>query len=38
VFDRACTALQVVDSTPLLAPSLATELAAWLERYGEGLI
>jgi hypothetical protein len=37
LFGRAADALTLLDSTPLLHPSLAGELADWLDRYGIGL-
>jgi hypothetical protein len=37
LFQRDETALRLLDSTPLLDPSLATDLGAWLDRYDIGL-
>lgn len=37
LFDRAREALHVLQSTPLTDPSLAADLARWLDRYQVGL-
>jgi hypothetical protein len=38
LFDRAADAIVILDSTPLLDPSLAVELGSWLDLYGVGLV
>ncbi len=37
LFNRAARTITVLESTPLLHPTLAGELGSWLDRYGIGL-
>lgn len=37
LFERASAALELIDTTPLLDPSMHAVVARWLDRYGLGL-